>query len=302
MSFSTEVKGELCHLPMADPGENRAELAGLLATAAIEKTVLKFATESAFVAGRLRKLSRALYGDGGLTLDFDGERPGGRRRLYRIGCEDAAQVKRICRDCRIGEDGRIAKVPPYFLAHQKHLKAYLRGVFLGSGSITDPKKDYHLEIVHKGASLLESMAAILTGYGMKAKLHRRGGDQVLYLKDSGSIADFLGLIGAHKAMLRLEDLKIVREMRNDVNRQVNCDVANLHKTTTAAQSQIDVIRRIDDAVGIAQLPPDLKQLAALRLENPDYSLKELGEQMDPPMPKSAVNYRLNKLKKMAREI
>ncbi len=180
-------------------------------------------------------------------------------------------------------------------------KAFLRGLFLKSGSINDPEKMYHLEIAAGSRNFAIRLKEILTSYQLRAKIVDRKGHSVVYLKDSSQIADFLALIQANVSLFSLENTMVVKDVRNTVNRRVNCETANIKKTVSASISQIEAIEYIRDHIGFEKLPVSLQEIARLRLENPDDSLQDLGEKLNPPVGKSGVNHRLRKLKKIAEE-
>ncbi len=180
-------------------------------------------------------------------------------------------------------------------------KAYLRGLFLRAGSISDPEKMYHLEFACESRDFAIRLKEILSSYNLRAKIVERKGHSVVYLKDSSQIADFLALIQANMSLFSLENTMIVKDVRNAVNRKVNCETANIQKTVSASVSQIEAIEYIRDHIGFDKLPDSLKEIARLRLENPEDSLISLGARMNPPIGKSGVNHRLRKLRKIAEE-
>jgi DNA-binding protein WhiA len=181
-------------------------------------------------------------------------------------------------------------------------KAYLRGVFLGGGSISDPEKTYHLELVTNNNEYAESIKKLINSYGLNAKVVNRKGNYVVYLKEGEQIVDFLNIIGAHKALLSLENVRIYKEVRNNVNRIVNCETANLSKIVNASMRQIHNIELVKHRIGFDNIPEGLAEIAELRLKYPDASLKELGELMDPTIGKSGINHRLRKLDEIAERI
>ncbi|HEX6971323.1 MAG TPA: DNA-binding protein WhiA [Limnochordia bacterium] len=174
-------------------------------------------------------------------------------------------------------------------------RAYLGGAFLAGGSITEPGRGYHLEIDVARGKAAATVAGCADSLGIATRIARRHGRFVVYLKDAGQIADFLGAIGAHTALLELENVRVMRDVRNRVNRLVNCETANVDKTVRAALRQIERIQRLIDARGLWSLPPTLAALAQARLSHPYASLKELGELMDPPVSKSTISYRMARL-------
>ena len=180
-------------------------------------------------------------------------------------------------------------------------KAYLRGLFLSCGSVSDPEKMYHLEMVFSTAEEAREARDLIRLFNIPSKVIERKNRFVLYLKEGDVIAGFLALIGANSAVLELENIRVVKDVRNAVNRQVNCETANLEKTISASLEQAEAIRALMEKPVYQSLPLPLRQLAEMRLLYPESSLKELGELMDPPVSKSGVNHRMRKLMKFAEE-
>ncbi len=187
------------------------------------------------------------------------------------------------------------------LQHTCCKKAFLRGLFLRSGSISDPEKIYHLEIVCETESLANKVKDLIRKFELRAKTVERKGHFVVYLKEGDQIADFLALIQANVSMLNMENVLVVKDVRNTLNRQVNCETANIGKTVNAAHAQILDIEFIEEHLGLDSLPVQLREIAELRLANPEASLIELGEMLIPPVGKSGVNHRLRKLHEIAEE-
>lgn len=181
-------------------------------------------------------------------------------------------------------------------------KDFLRRVFLLDGYIANPEKEYHLEILTDEKSLADIICEILKDYGITAKVIEKKYKFATYVKEADSIALFLNIIGAHKALFKFEDAKIVHEMNNQINRVVNCETANLSKIVNTAVRQIEAIKKIKDKVGFSNLPDNLREIAELRLNNPEISLSELGKILNPPLGKSGVNHRLKKLEEIANEL
>lgn len=178
-------------------------------------------------------------------------------------------------------------------------RAYLRGLFISAGSLSDPQKGYHLEFVCDEETQVKQIIEILSGFGIEAHNIIRKKYYVVYIKEGEAIVDFLNIIGAHTSLMDLENMRILKEISNDINRRVNCETANIAKTVNAASKQIEDIMYIRDNFGFDVLPDKLREIAEVRLENPEASLKELGELMDPPVGKSGVNHRLRKLSELA---
>ena len=177
-------------------------------------------------------------------------------------------------------------------------KAIVRGSFLGSGSINNPERIYHLEILYSCEKNVDYILEILKKYELKIKRL----NNTLYIKDGEEISKFLAFIGANSAVLKFEEIRVIRDMRNNVNRLVNCETANLNKTINAALKQIDDIKFIKKMKKFNELPDGLQEVADLRLENPDISLIELGKMLSSPIGKSGVNYRLKCISKFAEEL
>lgn len=180
--------------------------------------------------------------------------------------------------------------------------AYLRGVFLACGAISDPNADYHLELNIPSYTLNRDVELLLTEEGLPPKRLRRKGDYVLYYKDSGQIEDLLTLIGAAAASLEMMNVKIMKDIRNSVNRVNNCENANQDKAIAAGARQAEAIRRIERHGGLRQLPEELRPLAQLRMDNPDLSLRELGQALQPPLSRSGVCHRLARICRFAEEL
>lgn len=181
-------------------------------------------------------------------------------------------------------------------------RAFLRGTFLAAGSISDPEKGYHLEIVCSTMERAEQIQSIMKEFELDARIVTRKKNQVVYLKEGSQIVDFLGVVEAGIALMNLENIRIRKEISNNINRKVNCETANIGKTVSAAVKQIEDIRYIETHVGFSQLTEELEETAVCRLRYPEATLKELGEMMNPPVGKSGVNHRLRKLGRIADEL
>ena len=181
-------------------------------------------------------------------------------------------------------------------------RGLIRNAFLQSGSISDPEKFYHLEIVFTEYEEAVRIKQMMEIYGLGGKIATRKGHYVVYLKEGAQIADMLRVMEAHGALMEFENIRIVKEMRNSINRQVNCEAANLGKTISAAVKQVEDIKFICSKVGLENIPEGLAETAKKRLEYPEATLKELGELMDPPLGKSGINHRLKKLSELAEDL
>ncbi len=181
-------------------------------------------------------------------------------------------------------------------------RAYLRGSFISQGSVTNPERTYHLEISSDKTTTADTVLATFHALGLEARRTQRKGVHVIYLKDGEQIVYFLNVIGAHSALLHLENIRVVKGMRNQVNRLVNCETANVDKTVKAAMEQVEMIYRIHAYMGLHELSENLQQVAETRLRYPYVPLKELGELVDPPLSKSGVNYRMRQLLAIGRSL
>lgn len=178
-------------------------------------------------------------------------------------------------------------------------RAFIRGAFLAAGSMSDPEKTYHFEIVAPNEDKAEQIRDIINTFSVDAKIVKRKKYYVVYVKEGSQIVDLLNIMEAHVALMNLENVRILKEMRNSINRQVNCEAANINKTVMAASKQLEDIRYLKDTVGLGELAEGLEEIAELRLEYPEASLKELGALLNPPIGKSGVNHRLRKLSILA---
>lgn len=181
-------------------------------------------------------------------------------------------------------------------------RAYVRGAFLAGGSISDPNKSYHFEIVCRTKRQAEQVRDIINSFEMDAKIVERKKHYVVYLKEGSQIVDILNVMEAHVALMNLENVRILKEMRNSVNRKVNCETANISKTVNAAVKQLEDITYIKETVGLETLPDNLREMAESRLEYPEAPLKELGTYLNPPVGKSGVNHRLRKICEIAEQL
>ena len=181
-------------------------------------------------------------------------------------------------------------------------RAFLRGAFLSIGSVSAPEKGYHLELVCTDEEKANQLREIMLNFEIESKIVKRKKYFVVYMKEGKAIVELLNVMEAHVALMNLENLRILKEVRNTVNRRVNCEAANISKTVEAAGKQIEDILLIKEKLGFNNLPANLKQIAEVRLENPEMPLKELGEELDPPVGKSGVNHRLRKLSEIAKTL
>ncbi len=205
----------------------------------------------------------------------------------------------------MGTDGKITlteTVNSLLIKNSCCARAWLRGAFLSVGSMSDPRKSYHLEFVCGRKAQADQLRDVLSEFQIEARIIGRKKYQVVYLKEGAGIVDLLNVMGAHVSLMELENMRILKEMRNSINRRVNCETANISKTVTAAGRQIEDILLIRDRYGFENLPDNLRQMAEVRLEYPDAALKELGGYLEPVVGKSGVNHRLRRLSEIADKI
>ena len=209
--------------------------------------------------------------------------------------EDALKILRATK--MVGED--LFTVNHIVVQQTCCKRAFLRGAFLAAGSMSDPNKSYHFEIVCSSEEVANQLQELMQSFSMDAKIVRRKKNYVVYLKEGSQIVDMLNIMEAHVSLMELENVRILKDMRNAVNRKVNCETANINKTVSAAVKQLEDIEYIQNTVGLSTLNEGLNDIAVVRLANPDASLKELGELLTPPVGKSGVNHRLRKLGEIA---
>lgn len=199
-------------------------------------------------------------------------------------------------------NGMPEEVNPVLIKKSCCKRAYLRGAFLCLGSMSDPHKGYHLEFVCEYETWAEQIRQVIGSFDLEAKIIKRKKYYVVYLKEGEGIVDLLNVMGAHRLLMELENLRVEKEVRNSINRQVNCEAANITKTVTAASKQIEDILYLQKHYGLSNLPDNLRQMAETRLEHPESSLQELGGYLNPPVGKSGVNHRLRKISEIAEKL
>lgn len=290
MSFSSEAKNELCHVPLNRTCCARAEAYGvLLYCHTFDRREIRIITANDAFAQRLPKLFRRAF-----SLSFDHVPPegaAGKRTFLITAPEKILSILEV-----FGQESAVSHHINYGVLETDCCRqSFFRGAFLAGGSVTDPSKNYHLELITAHASVSRETAALLTELGFAARSIDRGANTVLYFKKSEAIEDFLTKIGAPCAAMDIMSAKVEKSMNNSINRKVNCDTANADKVVAAAQEQIDAIRRIERDYGLDVLPEKLQSAALLRIANPEASLADLATLSYPPVTKSCLNYRLKKL-------
>lgn len=294
-SFSRDVKEELYKIELTDRCCIGARFAGLILFGAnkISKNEIRLVTDNPDVLGSFVELSRLL----GVEATVKQKNETGAK--YTAVISDSVMVAQILYDLNILDDsGKIV----YCMDKIKKpccKREVLRGAFLGAGAVSDPEKNYNLEYVTSDGLLCESIVKLFAELGFEFHYIMRKNKYVAYVKNSEVIADVLSFLGAYRAQMALINIKIEKEVRNDVNRSANIETSNLSRTINASVEQIQAIYKIRDTVGLDSLPDDLREIALLRLGHKDLSLTELGQLLNPPLTKSGVNHRMKKILKYA---
>ena len=298
MSFAYDVKAELCRVPLSRGCCAVAEGCGVLLYAStFSAGEVRIVTENDEFAARLPRLFQKAFG-----IKFDelpGEHKGG-KLVLRITREE--KLDAIWRALGYDRRAHFALHLNFALLEEECCRAsFLRGAFLAGGSVTDPQKRYHLELATSHVQAGREVEALLRDMGFEPKNVMRQSNLITYFKSSEHIADLLTLIGAPGRALEIVSAKIEKEMRNTVNRRVNCDAANLDKTVTAAYEQVEAFTRLTESGAINELPVKLQEVAVARLLQPELTLSELAATFDPPLTKSCLNHRIRKLMEIAKE-
>lgn len=309
MSFSAVTKNELARVVGQRSCCRLAELAALIKMngsvqiSSGQRLSLHITTENAAVARKILSLVKSLFG---LQTEVLVQRKKRLKKNYvylvRIpfqqGINDILQQLGM-----LDGAGRLRDMAPRELLRRECCRrAYLRGVFLGGGSVNRPEGNYHLEIITDNKMFAETIGNLMNKFNLAAKSSQRKNMNLVYLKESEHIVSFLNIIGAHSALLNFENARIYKDMRNNVNRLVNCETANLNKTVNAAVRQIENIDLIRNTIGLEKIPEPLREAAELRVKYPDACLAELGKLMQSPLGKSGVNHRMRKIEEIAGKI
>ena len=281
MSFSSELKEEISKLEnLSNKEAVKYELMGYLMSSNIteEKKKIKFSTENEY---NINRFSRLLVNIGinNYNIEVQGN-------LFIITLNKSYIEK-------LNDNEKLTL---------EQIKWLIRGIYLGSGSINNPEKKYHLEIGIEQKNNAEKIIEYLKEYSIKSNLIEKNNEYAIYIKDGEEISKFLALLGANKSVLKFEEIRVQREMNNKINRIVNCETANLNKTINASIEQIEAIKKLKANKQFEKIDEPLKEIAELRLENPNASLAELGKMLKKPVGKSGVNYRLKKIMEIANEL
>ena len=312
MSFSGNVKDELCRMPLGKNCCMLSELTALYRTSGslsfhgMCRVQVQYRVENAALARRIFRLLRARMNITPRLHYVQHARLGGQRTcVLTIGDEDSQRLMLALRMIEQDEDGSVRyrrTTVRYPMTRQCCRKAYLRAAYLGGGTMTTPDKDYHFEIATTDQSMVKELSRLLDKSGLPVNTYTRKGATVVYLKSAQHISDALAMMGASNSVFALEDVRIRKQARGAANRAINCDGHNLERTVAAADEQVQGIRRYVIEKGLRSLPPALQEIAQKRLDNVDLSLVELGQLFEPPLSKSAVNHRMRRLMDVIRAL
>lgn len=303
MSFTADVKEELSRVEPVCSHCERATLAALvhlegsLRLTGQGRMSLEVDTDSPSVARLMVKLLHSIYG---LRTELTVRRSVLHKTPnYLISVPMQPALSDSLHDMGVLSDaGLDAGIDPAIVSKRCCRAAYLRGAFLASGFIASPKGDFHFEITVQNEHLAQDLCKLMDEAGVHAKIMQRRSNYIVYMKSGSSISEFLALVGSHHCALAMENVRVIKSVRNDVNRRVNAELANQQKASDASVEQIMAIRRVVDKVGMENLPPALQEFIRLRVAHPDATLKELGQYADPPLSKSAVYHRVRRIEEL----
>lgn len=299
MSFAGTAKQELCKEELSRRCCAQAEAYGvLLYCNSFSQSDLKIVTESAAFARRLPLLFRKAF-----KVEFDHRPVSEEEGKLIFSMDDREKMTAVCNTFGYALGESLAHHINFAVLEEDHCRtAFLRGAFLAGGSVTDPEKGYHLEMATSHYHVSREMTALMLDMGFFPKETTRKSNYITYFKQSEYIEDFLTAIGAPLSAMEIMNTKLEKNLRSSINRRVNCDAANLDKAVDAAQQQLAAIRALEDTVGLDGLTDKLKEAAQLRLEHPELTLSQLAELCCPPVTKSSLNHRLQKLMAMAAKL
>lgn len=303
IAYSAALKDELARIWPDRECCTAAELLGLARASTVSAGEngtfsLELRTNHATVARKAYRLFQSVLGVG--TRVFARRRRQlDKATLYHVRAEGSALPDALAAAGIAGKNGEPLSIPAM---PECCRRAFLRAVFLGAGSMGDPRRGYHWEVSMADRATARKVRDLLRAEGIRSGLVRRRHEHVVYLKEAEGIASWLNMAGAHEALLSLENTRIYKDMKNRLNRLVNCETANLSRTIDAGVQQQEDIRLLMATHGIEALPPSLREVARLRLEHSDATLEELGRLINPPLGKSGVNHRLREIRRLAAEL
>jgi DNA-binding protein WhiA len=307
VSFAAQTKKELTQYQNEDECCEKAELAALIrmngsVQLTNQRIVLDISTENAAIARRIYSLLKKKFGIHTELLVRKKMRLK-KNNVYIVRVPN--QVQPILSELRIVSEGFmfVPGIDKSIVKSSCCKRAYMRGAFLAGGSVNNPEgSSYHMEISSMYEEHSQALCQLVNKFDLNARCIERKKGFILYIKEGEKIIEFLSLIGAHQALLRFEDVRIMKDMRNSVNRLVNCETANLNKTIGAAVRQIDNIKLLQKEIGLHNLPDKLREVAEIRLKHPDMNLKEVGDMLKGSVSKSGVNHRLRKIDELAEKL
>ncbi|MCI5839818.1 MAG: DNA-binding protein WhiA [Peptoniphilaceae bacterium] len=263
-----------------------------------QKLYTVFDVDNNIQAKRIYNIIKKIY-DFSPTIEIKNNNKFTKNKIYRVLVDDETTTEKILKnEEKLGEN----IYDFYDKMNEDDLKTFLKVSFLLNGSITDPKRGYYVEFVFESKEISDVVFKIMDNFNLQPKKFIRKKNYIIYLKDSDEISDFLSLISAYKALLELQNVKAMKELRNNINRQTNCDKANIDRTVNASLKQISAIEKLKKNDLFKNLPDELKNVAEIRIENPYISIEDLGKLTNPTMSKAKINYRLQKLIKLSEEI
>lgn len=312
MSFATETKTELARIDPEKMCCMMAEIAGFIRMCGViglfgkNGMKLTLTTDNPAVARHYKKLIKEYFDvDASLKIAMGSGLQRGRQYTLTLDDREGQKAEPILREAGIlsirgGMNIFTDGIYEVLTKTKCCRKAYLRGLFLGGGTVTDPEKAYHIEFICNTEVLANDVKKLIGSFvDLNAKIIRRGKHYIVYIKEADQVGDMLNILGAHSRFFEFENVRVTKEMRNKANRLSNCDNANMDKTLDAAGRQIEQINKIKETVGLSSLPEKLRTVALLRLENPEAGLQELADLCVPPLKKSGLNNRLRKIGEIA---
>lgn len=312
MSFSSDVKNELSRKVSSARHCQIAELAAIMGAcgrimiSATDTYMIRISTENIQVARKCYIMLKNTFEINCEIVIKGSDRPA-KTNLYSVIVRRNKDAVKLLHAMKLINDNNemiydFPLVNPLIVQQVCCRRAFIRGIFLASGSISDPNKFYHFEIVCSSEAKAEQLKDLINSFELGAKLVKRKKNFVIYIKEGAQIVELLNIMEAHVSLMNLENIRIVKGVKNNVNRQVNCETANLNKVVSASVKQIEDINYINETIGLSSLNSGLEELARVRLEHPDSPLKELGQFLAQPLGKSGVNHRLKKISEIADEI
>ena len=304
MSFAEDVKNELCQyessgdvdMAMKIEASCLLRMSGSIILGPNGAVGIRLATANNAVARRLLGILKKQYELPTNVLVRQGLNLR-KKNMYTLSVEPSAEGRQALEDLALWP--MTAQIPRSWLKSMESRRAFLRGAFLGGGSVNKPQSDYHLEFMTGNEAFAREIIYVLKLFHLHGGLTERKDEYVVYLKEGDAVTNCLQIMGAQSALMDFENVRIMKTVRNQINRQVNCETANLQKIVDAAVRQVKAIRIVDEYLGIDKLPEKLRVVAGLRLENPEASLKELEEMMNGKLSKSGIGHRLKKIEALA---